>query len=245
MAGSSAHLFFGIPCYGGQITEAFFTGFVKFQLAAQQRGLQYSLQTIVNESLITRGRNTLVAHFLANPNATHLMFIDTDIRFEPKDIYRLLEHNKEVIGAAYPKKNINWEQIQAASSQLKAHELRFAGADYALNPVAQKPELTSDGLLEVKDLATGFLMIQRSVIERMCKEYPQLKYKNTIVPDPRYTDLFFALFDTSIDTDGVYLSEDYTFCRRWQKMGGKIYCDPSIALDHIGTYSYSGRSLVK
>ena len=40
--------------------------------------------------------------------------------------------------------------------------------------------------------------------------------------------------------NGRYLSEDYTFCRRWQNMGGKVYVDPHVILDHVGTYTFKG-----
>jgi hypothetical protein len=53
-----------------------------------------------------------------------------------------------------------------------------------------------------------------------------------------------ALFDTTIDEDGRYLSEDYTFCRRWQKMGGTIWLDPEIVLDHFGTIVYMGNKFM-
>jgi hypothetical protein len=237
------HLFFAVPCYGGQVTEPFFTSFLKLQLAAGQLGLKYSIRTIVNDSLVTRARNTLVAHFLANTEATHLMFIDADIRFQPEDVIRLLQHQKPVIGGSYPKKTIDWASIKQHAAQLSAEHLKFAGSEYALNPVAGQSQETNP--LEVKDLATGFLMIERSVITQLCEANPQLKYKNTMVPDPSYKDLFYALFDTSIDEDDkVYLSEDYTFCRRWQKIGGKIFCDRSIALDHVGHYTFTGRPLL-
>lgn len=217
------------------------TSVMRLQIAWNQLGMQFSFQTIVNESLVTRARNTLVAHFLANTAATHLMFIDADIRFNPEDVLKLISHDKDVVGGAYPKKTIDWQTVQRAASSLSANELRFAGAEYAMNLVDQQIA-PNQQVAEVKDIGTGFLLIKRAAIEKMCKEYVSLKYKNTMIPDPRYKDLFFALFDTSIDSDGVYLSEDYTFCRRWQKVGGKIFWDRSISLDHIGHYSYSGRA---
>ncbi len=235
------HIFFGLPCYGGQVTEAFFTSFLRLQMAMPQWGIAYSLQTLVNESLVTRARNTLVAHFLARPEATHLMFIDVDIRFDPESVLKLLRHDRDVVGAAYPKKGLDWDRIKSQASSAPSEALKYIGAEYAVN-FAKTP--SQDVLVEVKDAATGFLLIKREAILKMIQSHADLKYRNTMVKDPRYQDLFYALFDTSIDQDGVYLSEDYTFCRRWQKLGGQIYLDQSIALDHIGTYAYAGHPLV-
>lgn len=235
----NSHIFFGIPCYGGQVTEAFFTSFLKLQMLCHQLGIQYSLQTIVNDSLVTRARNTLVAYFLGNPHATHLMFIDADIRFEPESVLKLVTHEKDVVGGAYPKKSIDWNAIKSASADFPAEHLKYVGAEYAVNYL-KRP---SADVEEVKDLATGFLLMKRSVIEKMTKAYGDLQYKNTMIKDSRFDQNFFALFDTSIDSDKVYLSEDYTFCRRWQKLDGKIFVDRSISLDHIGTYTFSGHTL--
>ena len=44
---------------------------------------------IFNESLITRARNYLVDEFLRAEEFTHLMFIDSDINFNPKDVLSL------------------------------------------------------------------------------------------------------------------------------------------------------------
>jgi len=152
---------------------------------------------------------------------------------------KLISHEKDVVGGAYPKKTIDWDAIKAASSDIAPAQLKYVGAEYAVN-YSEEPK--SD-LVEVKDLATGFLLMRRQVIEKMISQHKNLQYKNTIIRDASYDQNFYALFDTSIDTDKVYLSEDYTFCRRWQAMNGKIFVDRSISLDHIGTYTFSGHRL--
>ena len=85
--------------------------------------------------------------------------------------------------------------------------------------------------------------VMHKVIEKMIKNYPETKYMPEVYDDPSQKGLpKYALFDTMID-EGRYLSEDYTFCRRWQRMGGKIYVDPNIILDHVGTYTFKGGSI--
>ncbi len=98
------HLHIGIPCYGGMISEPTMTSFLRFVLLAQQAGLNWSLDTMVNESLIPRGRNNLMAKMMTNQAATHFMFIDADIRFQPESILQMMAYDKEVIGGLYPKK---------------------------------------------------------------------------------------------------------------------------------------------
>jgi len=235
-----SHILFAVPCYGGQVTEAFFTSFLKLTLSFQQLGLQFSLQTIVNDSLVTRARNTCVAHFFGNPDATHLMFIDADIRFEASDVLRLLGHDLDVVGAAYPKKALDWKGIKASAAETPAELLKYAGSEYTVNASKNSAQEVQD----VKDLGTGFLLMKRKVLTQMREKYPQLKYRNTMIQDARFNDHFYALFDSMIDEDQVFLSEDYGFCRRWQKLGGKIYWDRKICLDHVGTYVFNGRPMM-
>jgi len=101
---SKIHLHIGIPCYGGMVSEPTMTSFLRFTLIAAQAGLNWSLDTMVNESLVTRARNNLMAKMMTNKSATHFMFIDADIRFQPESILSMLAYDKEVIGGLYPKK---------------------------------------------------------------------------------------------------------------------------------------------
>jgi hypothetical protein len=116
---------------------------------------------------------------------------------------------------------------------LQANAIRYASG-------ASDAPRTKEGLLEVTDGATGFMLIKRSVIEKMIKHYPETRYIPEVYDDPSHKGMpKYALFDTMIE-NGRYLSEDYTFCRRWQNMGGKVYVDPRVILDHVGTHTFKG-----
>ena len=85
------------------------------------------------------------------------------------------------------------------------------------------------------------MMIKRPAIDKMIGSYPELKYNNDLNTGPELQEFFYAMFDTMLDpTDKRYLSEDYTFCRRWQAIGGDIWLDPSISLNHYGSYNFQG-----
>jgi hypothetical protein len=189
---------------------------------AQKIGMNFTIDTMVNESLITRGRNSLVAKFMTfEPKSTHLMFVDADIGFEPEEIVKLALADKDVVGGLYPKKSLP--------------------ISYVVNKV---PNSIKEGnLVEVANLGTGFMLIKRGVIEEMIKQYPHLHYKDAIGLDPKYDQMKYAFFDTEIDSNTLeYLSEDYNFCKRWREMGGKIWADLSISLRHMGYYSFQGEA---
>ena len=214
----TTHIHFCLPMYNGVCNEATFISMIKFSIIAAKLGINYSIDTMVNESLIPRGRNNLVAKFLFNQAATHLMFIDTDLGFDPESILRLLVANQDVVGGVYPMKRI---------------PIR-----YVINTVPN-PIVHGD-LVEVSTLGTGFMLVKRDVILKMIAAHPELKYRDNIGIGPQYEPFMYGLFDTMIDPDGNYLSEDWTFCYLWRMMGGKVFADTGIKLDHTGYHKYAG-----
>jgi len=214
----TTHIHFCLPMYNGVCNEATFISMIKFSIIAAKMGINYSIDTMVNESLITRGRNNLVAKFLFNQTATHLMFIDADLGFDAESILRLLCANQDLVGGVYPMKRIP--------------------VRYVINTVPN-PIIQGD-LIEVSTLGTGFMLIRREVIEKMIAAHPELKYRDNIGIGQQYEPLMYGLFDTMIDPDGNYLSEDWTFCYLWRMMGGKVFADTGIKLDHTGYHKYEG-----
>jgi hypothetical protein len=212
------HIHFCFPMYGGQCGEAFFIAMIKFSIIASKMGINYSMDTMVNESLIPRGRNNLVAKMLFNQAATHLMFIDVDLGFDPEAVLRLVLANQDVVGGVYPMKRIP--------------------PRYVINTVPNPA--TMGDLVEVSTLGTGFMLVKRHVLTKMIDAHPELKYRDNIGIGQQYEPLMYGLFDTMIDKDDNYLSEDWTFCYLWRLMGGKIFADTGIKLDHTGYHKYEG-----
>lgn len=246
------HIFIATPCYGGQIGEPYFRSMMRLAILCNKYNIQYTVSTLANESLVTRGRNTLNSFFMENTNATHLFFIDADIEFNPEDILRMVAYDKPVVVGAYPKKALNWTSIiGAARADESENEETIEGhsSNYVVNFDFVKdkdgnntPQVQiEDNLVKLKDAGTGFMCIKKEVIQQMFDAHPEMKYVNDINVDQKFEPFMYALFDTMIDPDSRrYLSEDYTFCRLWQNMGGTIYLDPRTALNHVGHYTFRG-----
>ena len=208
-------------------------------------GLKYSVCTI-SDSLISRARNNLTAKFMGNPDFTHMMFIDADLQFDKQSVLKLLWHDKDIITASYPIKEINWDKVkEGAQKDLKSESLLEYGSRYVVHFKPGKTKLNIEkGAIECFEAGTGFMLIKREVIEKMMKKYKKLKYKDdTSALNEKEIDYGYALFNSYVDDDGRFLSEDYGFCRYWQKMGGKIWTDPSIDLTHFGRIKYQGKML--
>lgn len=238
--------FFALPCYDRQLTEPFFMSFVKTVLYFKQIGLRFSIGTI-SDSLISRARNQLVAKFMANKSHTHLMFIDVDLSFEPQEILKLLWHDKDIVTGAYPIKDINWEKVSRfAKEGVEPGDLLKKSTRFVVNPVnvGQNTVKTEKGAISVYDAGTGFMLIKRQAFEKMFEHYPELKYTDDTGSlkgeELNYT---YALFNSYVDENNRFLSEDYGFARYWQKMGGDIWTDPSVELTHLGRLAYTGNLL--
>lgn len=96
-------------------------------------------------------------------------------------------------------------------------------------------------LIEVSTAGTGFMLIRRDVIEKLVELMPETKYKDSLNLGAQYEPHMYALFDTMIDHNKNYLSEDWTFCKRVrEKLEMPIWVDTEIKLDHTGTYNFQG-----
>lgn len=246
------HIFIATPCYGGQIGEPYFRSMMRLAILCNKYDIQFTVSTLANESLITRGRNTLVSFFMEHPDATHLFFIDADIEFDPNDLLRMVAYDRPITVGAYPKKAINWQSIIEAARRndeettetIEGHSSNYVVnfefvTDEDGNP--QNQIQIRDNLIKLKDAGTGFMCIQRDVIQKMFDAHPELKYANDINVDQKFEKHMYALFDTMIDPESRrYLSEDYTFCRLWQQMGGEVFLDPRTGLNHVGHYTFRG-----
>ena len=247
------HIFIATPCYGGQIGEPYFRSMMRLAILCNKYDIQYTISTLANESLVTRGRNTLVSFFMENTKATHLFFIDADIEFNPEDILRMVAYHKPIVCGAYPKKAINWGSIINAARNPDLNEDANTIEGHSSNYVVNFDFLTDDkgnrtpqvfiqdNLVKLKDAGTGFMCIKKEVIQQMFDAHPEYKYVNDINVDQKFEPFMYALFDTMIDPESRrYLSEDYMFCRTWQNMGGDVWLDPRTALNHVGHYTFRG-----
>ena len=215
------------------------------QMCSQNNILMY-YAFMQNESLITRGRNSLTNDFLKT-DATHLMFIDADIGFNPQDILPMIDADKDIICGLYPKKEINWVKVaKAVEAGVPPSELHNHTGAFVVNLVNGDSQATSEITtpFEIENGGTGFMLIKREVFEALADKVPQ--YRNDMWkavddnPDKGFIKEFFA---TSIDPDSGdrLLSEDFHFCKIARQAGFKVWAAPWVNLVHNGTYNFSGQ----
>lgn len=238
--GGQVNLVVATPCFGGQISAVYALSLLKLQ-ARIRAYRDFNIKVLMKDgdALITRARASLLSQFLDDASATHLLFIDADIGFEPEQVLRLVECGADMCAAVYPIKRIDWQQMKNALESAQPNPA--ASLHYAFEVENPNAVIANSGFIKVRYAGTGFLMIRRAALERMCAHYPQLRYKRDHSIDAAIaSDNRFALFECMIGEDGTYLSEDFAFCKRWSDMGGEIWADLSSRLHHIGPMTFCG-----
>ena len=236
------------PCHS-DVSMHYCQAVLKFQQACWKKGILCSF-TLLKSSLVTQGRNLCVAEFLNHEDKyTHLLFIDSDIDFRAKTIFKMLDFDKDIISVPYPMKTMSWDKIWRRLDTKEgainnADELARSGFTFPVKVKDPNSITVEKGLAELTLAPTGCMLIKRNVIEKMIEAYPHLEiYQPTnINGKEEKKDNMYNLFDTLHDTKSKrYFGEDFGFCQRWADIGGKVYGYIDDPISHIGEYCYTGR----
>lgn len=234
-------LMVAMPCYGNQLMATTADSLLKLQAMMIRLNLHLEVHYLYNESLVQRARNALAHTFYDHTDCTHLMFIDADIGFRPDDVLTMLLAKKDVIGGAYPKKQIMWEKVaEAVLSGVEAKHLNHCSGDFVLRtkPGTGGEDINITLPHEVNYVGTGFMLIRRSALDVMAKHLKP--YKNNHFGACLMKDTIYPFFDCAIDASNEYLSEDYWFCAKLAELGVPIHFAPWVVLGHFGVYGFQG-----
>ena len=250
---SKRKLFVATPMYGGMCAGMFAKSAADLSAICTQYGIPIQYYFLFNESLITRARNYCCDEFMRS-DCSHMMFIDSDIGFNPHDIIAMMALQSEdpgkyeIIGGPYPKKCISWEKIKLAVDKGLADDdpnalERFVG-DFVFNPKGGQQSIPISEPCEVLEIGTGFMMVSKEAMQKFTEHYKgQYMYK----PDHVRTEHFdgsreiMMYFQAEVDPASKrYLSEDYWFCQKAQAAGIKTWFCPWMKLQHVGSYIFGG-----
>ena len=209
-----------LPAYDFKVSLKLAVSLARLAQAAPQHGIDIQIGSVCGCSVVSRARNLLAKDFLES-KCTDLIFIDSDINFEPEDVLRLMAWTSE------PKKG-----IVAGVPRVRGEEKVYISLlDYDENN-----ELTMNGmgLVRAKRVATAFMMVRRDVFETLVEAHPEWTYY-----DKKTDRMLPALFDFKLTEEG-YMGEDFLFCDRTREVGFEVWVDPTIKLGHMGVQEYLG-----
>jgi hypothetical protein len=230
----------GTPTYENHVMINYHQSIMDLFFYAKEYNINIKHFLGTHDSLIPRMRNKIIKVFIEN-DFDYLFFIDSDISFNPQDIFHMLYLSEttemKVIVGAYPKKDISWNQVDIAiknnliknSNDIKKYSSEF-GINFKNNTVFDK-----DKPFEIEQGSTGFMLISKNVIKDFFKNYPdQVGQDYDGNPD-------YVCFQSILDKEtNVFLSEDYYFCNMIKKINHKVWLLPYVSLDHLGTTTFSG-----
>jgi hypothetical protein len=211
-----------MPCYGGLVSDKTAKGLFNIGKDLRSAGIDHGLLTISNESLVTKARSRLANFFINNTEFEKILFIDSDVGFEPADVFNLLEYDKDIICGAYPMKGI---------------PLRY-------NYNFSEPRVEEGDLIKIENIGFGFSCIKRKVFNSIADKYAEeLKYypptENTTHPptEKEYHNSYH--FFLELKKDMRYLPEDFSFFERAKSVGYSVWLNKKIRLCHVGSHVFS------
>ena len=209
------------------------------------RRIPYRIHSI-SDAIISRARNSIAAEFLADDrNWTHLVMIDSDVGFDPRDVFRMIAFDKGIVGCALPKRQFDVNAFPKGGAktwdEAQAHLAAFT-ADIELNEGKMQ---AISGFVKARHVATAVMVVKRDTFTTMIEKGAVNKIRPDIDLPSSRGEQFYGFFEPMIDEDtGMYVGEDYSFCRRWRSIGGEVWCDVQGQYTHTGTYDFTG-NLVK
>ena len=243
-------IFIATPMFGGNANYMYMISLINLLTKLGQAGIPSMFEIAANESLITKARNILVEGFLKS-TATHMLFLDADLGFDADDVIRMIKADKDLIGGQYAKKKINWDVVKRVVQgvpDIPGPHINAVVAESTFRPIGDQMSFDINQAVEVESIATGMMLIRREVFDQMREKLPEIEIisggSETMDPKTmtRITDPHrkaHAYFDVSIDpVTKAYTSEDFTFCQRFRKIGGKVFLAPWTRTVHVGTYEY-------
>lgn len=213
------NLFIGTPAYNSMVHTDYLHSMIDFQ----KNKVPMTVMTIGNESLIPRGRNTVISYFHTLTDFSHLLYLDADIFLEFQAFMKLMSHEKDVIAAP----------------------VALKGFDDKGQPVYNTGKILKklkDDLYTVDRVGTAVLILSRNATNALVKDAidnnqiykPNLYSRGDANPNIIY---HYNVFSTGI-TDEEYDSEDFFICHKLIKLGFDIHLDPTVRVRHNGMFGF-------
>ena len=232
------HLVIGTPMYGGMCTSEYTQSLLNLSESANKSDVKLTTIFLGNESLIQRGRNTIAHHFMNLPDATHLLFIDADIKFRTEDIVKMIAADKSLIVGPVALKGYNWEEIRQAAVNGE-DDIGRTGGVFNINKLPGNDMVDENTPFEIEHGGNAFMMIRRDVFETLKPHTPIYTNGGRSLPDGVEIYDYFRV-EINKDTNHL-LSEDYFLCHSYRQLGGKVWCAPWVETGHFGSHLFNGK----
>jgi hypothetical protein len=234
-------IFVATPVHS-DVSIHYFKACLEFQKECFVRKLPVMFQ-VMKSSLVTQGRQLCVSGFMES-SCTHMLFIDSDISFNYKMIERMVNYDKEICLVPYPIKGLDFDKIKSRIKEGSTLDPRVLGNQYTMSVPDPTNVKVENGFIEVERGPAGCMLIKKSVIEKLIKEYPEFTINQHTLIDGKLVKRkhMYNFFDTYWNKDDkTYTGEDFYFCKLCKHADIKMYALVDEYISHHGEFSYTGR----
>jgi hypothetical protein len=236
-------IFVATPVHS-DVSIHYFKACLEFQKECFVRKIPVMFQ-VMKSSLVTQGRQLCVSGFMES-NCTHMLFIDSDISFNFKMIEKMINYDKDICLVPYPIKGLDFDKIKKRIKEGCDIDPRVLGNQYTMSVPDPSSVKVENGFIEVERGPAGCMLIKRSVIDALIKEYPEFTINQHTLIDGKLVTRkhMYNFFDTYWNKDDkTYTGEDFYFCKLCKHAGIKMYALVDEYISHHGEFSYTGRLL--
>ena len=250
----SVMLYIAMPTMG-EIATPTVRSLIGLTQSLARRGVRFAFDTYEFSDIVF-SRNQLMSKFLTDERYSHMLCLDSDMAFEPRAVWRLIDFGVDFAATAYPQKHPKWQRLRdlieaeatkpedqrADMGQLLSRAWTWNHQKGAFGGAPWVPK-RKDGFVTVPATGTGMMLLSRAVPERMvetgvAKRKPRMEHV-PLHKGLKYHDFFSHL---TSDDGGFMYGEDQSFCMRWtHHCGGDIWLDTESAVSHVGNKTHVGR----
>lgn len=238
---------------GGQVHTPAMLSLIGLTQAMARRNVAFAMKTWEWSDLVI-SRNYLMSYFLAQKQFTHALLLDSDMSYDAKLFFDLLDFDADFTCAPYPQRQMRWQILRdliereapkppserTPTADLVAQSFRYNVSD-VFDAGEAWPHEVRGGFRKVPGAGTGFMLIRRAVPERMVKTgaaLPVHGFNGAGYPGADFHDFFSHLRGRG---GAVMHGEDTSFCRRWiDGCAGEIWCHETAKITHHGSLAYPG-----
>ena len=214
-------VFIAMPCYDSVKINTMLS-VVKLIQQLSKSGIEAGIHTM-KSPLIHQARNYLTSVFLTT-EYQYLLFVDSDVEFEPESVVRMLVSKKRIVCTPY--------RVKSPDITKHVYTVEFKDPKNIL--------VLAEGLVEIEAGPTGLMLVERTVFERIIKNHPELKIKNKATPNAgKSHEFYYNFFDFGF-IDGYAMGEDVSFCKLARDNDFKIYANIESSTTHHGSFAWKG-----
>lgn len=245
MSSKNRKVSIAIPCFGGNLDYRTVESILFAQAFCIKQDIEIDFQFMAGAALLPEARNLMADNFMKS-DSTHLLFLDSDVSFEPITFVKCINANKDFVISPYPGKCIYWDELRRRISVSKnPDEVKTSreGLGYHVR-MSKEKQMVKNGFVEMDRGPTGFMLLTKKVFKVIQDKFPELKYTQAysmnmqVIPKDIY-----GYFDMMSDEKGQRMGEDFSFCARWKEAGGRIYAYIMNDMGHHGRHSFTGKYL--